>query len=103
IEADVSREDPVRALFDAAVNAFGSVDILVNNAGLQRDAPLTEMSLDDWETVLHVNLTGQFLCAREAAREFIRRGVNPELSVSAGKIICMSSVHDTIPWAGHVN
>src|SRR5690606_27984480 len=103
VEADVSREDQVRTLFDAAIKAFGGVDILVNNAGLQRDAPLTEMSLDDWETVIRVNLTGQFLCAREAAREFIRRGVNPEVSVSAGKIICMSSVHDVIPWAGRVN
>ncbi|HYE36417.1 SDR family oxidoreductase [Methylocaldum sp.] len=103
VEADVSREEQVRALFGAALEAFGSVDILVNNAGLQKDAPLTEMSLDDWETVIRVNLTGQFLCAREAAREFIRRGVKPELSVSAGKIICMSSVHDVIPWAGHVN
>ncbi|WP_077728615.1 SDR family oxidoreductase [Methylocaldum sp. 14B] len=103
VEADVSREEQVRAMFGAALEAFGGVDILVNNAGLQRDAPLTEMSLDDWETVIRVNLTGQFLCAREAAREFIRRGVNPELSVSAGKIICMSSVHDVIPWAGHVN
>lgn len=103
VEADVSREEQVRAMFGAALEAFGGVDILVNNAGLQRDAPLTEMSLDDWETVIRVNLAGQFLCAREAAREFIRRGVNPELSVSAGKIICMSSVHDVIPWAGHVN
>ena len=61
------------------------------------------MTLDQWNTVLAVNLTGQFLCAREAVREFNRRGVIPEVSRSAGKIISMSSVHDIIPWAGHVN
>ncbi|QSA95776.1 glucose 1-dehydrogenase [Methylococcus sp. EFPC2] len=102
-EADVSREDQVRAMFEAALDTWGSLDILVNNAGLQKDAPLVDMSLGDWEQVIRVNLTGQFLCAREAAKEFVRRGVQPGLSHSAGKIICMSSVHDTIPWAGHAN
>jgi len=82
---------------------FGTVDILVNNAGLQRDAPFQDMTLEQWNFVLGVNLTGQFLCAREAIREFLRRGLVPERSVSAGKIICMSSVHEVIPWAGHVN
>jgi glucose 1-dehydrogenase len=76
---------------------------LINNAGLQQDAPFHEMSLQQWERVISVNLTGQFLCAREAAREFLRRGVVPEVSRAAGKIICMSSVHEVIPWAGHVN
>ena len=75
----------------------------MNNAGLQRDAPLHEMTLKDWQFVIDVNLTGQFLCAREAVREFRRRGVVPEISAAAGKIICMSSVHDVIPWAGHAN
>ena len=103
IHADVSKEDQVQAMFRQAIEAWGSVDILVNNAGLQRDAPLHEMSLKDWQFVLDVNLTGQFLCAREAVREFRRRGVVPELSAAAGKIICMSSVHDVIPWAGHAN
>lgn len=102
-EADVSREEQVKAMFDAVIAAWDSLDILVNNAGLQRDAALVNMSLNDWDQVIRVNLTGQFLCAREAAREFLRRGVKPELSRSAGKIICMSSVHDLIPWAGHVN
>jgi glucose 1-dehydrogenase len=102
-EADVSREHQVKEMFRAAIDAWGSLDILVNNAGLQKDAPLMDMSLEDWELVLRVNLTGQFLCSREAAREFRRRGVVPEISHSAGKIICMSSVHDVIPWAGHVN
>lgn len=102
-EADVSREDQVKAMFRTAVEHWGSVDILVNNAGLQQDAALVDMSLEQWNKVISVNLTGQFLCAREAAREFLRRGRVPELSRSAGKIICMSSVHDVIPWAGHAN
>lgn len=103
IEADVSREDEVDGMFRAAVEAFGSIDILINNAGLQKDAKLHEMSLADWNHVIAVNLTGQFLCARAAVREFLRRGVQPELSMAAGKIICVSSVHDAIPWAGHAN
>src|SRR4051794_9759768 len=103
VRADVSKEDQVQSLFRRAVEAFGSVDILVNNAGLQRDAPLHEMTLKDWQLVIDVNLTGQFLCAREAVREFRRRGIVPDISVAAGKIVCMSSVHDVIPWAGHAN
>ena len=103
IKADVSKELEVRTMFKKMFDMWGSIDILVNNAGLQRDAPFQEMSLKDWEFVLSVNLTGQFLCAREAVREFLRRGVVPELSQAAGKIICMSSVHDVIPWAGHTN
>ena len=103
VRADVSREDQVEAMFAQTIAAWGSVDIVVNNAGLQRDAPLHQMSLKDWQFVLDVNLTGQFLCARAAVREFLRRGVVPELSAAAGKIICMSSVHDVIPWAGHAN
>jgi len=103
IQADVSREEDVQRLFDEAIGHWGSIDILVANAGIQRDAPLHEMTLEQWNMVLNVNLTGQFLCARQAVREFKRRGVIPEISCAAGKIICMSSVHDIIPWAGHVN
>lgn len=103
LHADVGSEEQVRSMFRQAVEAFGSLDILVNNAGLQKDAPFEEMTLEQWELVLRVNLTGQFLCAREAVREFIRRGVRPEISRAAGKIICVSSVHDIIPWAGHAN
>jgi glucose 1-dehydrogenase len=101
--ADVSREDEVRAMFADSIAALGTIDILVNNAGLQRDAPLTEMTLEQWNTVIGVNLTGQFLCAREAVREFRRRGVVDAVSRAAGKILCISSVHEVIPWAGHVN
>jgi len=103
IHADVGSEGDVQAMFRQAIYALGTVDILVNNAGLQADAPLHEMTLAQWRKVIDVNLTGQFLCAREAIREFLRRGVNPALSSSAGKIICVSSVHDVIPWAGHAN
>jgi glucose 1-dehydrogenase len=103
IQADVSQESQVEAMFAGMLKEFGTIDILVNNAGLQKDAPLESMTLAQWNTVIGVNLTGQFLCAREAVREFKRRGVVKEVSVAAGKIICMSSVHETIPWAGHVN
>jgi glucose 1-dehydrogenase len=103
IRADVSREDEVQSMFRQMIDAYGTIHILVNNAGLQRDARFVDMTLHDWEFVLSVNLTGQFLCAREAAREFLRRGVVPEVSCAAGKILCMSSVHEVIPWAGHVN
>lgn len=102
-QADISQEDQVEAMFSHAVKEMGSVDILVNNAGLQRDGALHNLSLSDWNTVIGINLTGQFLCSRAAVREFLRRGMKPELSSAMGKIICMSSVHDVIPWAGHTN
>ncbi len=102
-KADVSDESQVHALFANTVDRFGTVDILVNNAGLQQDARIEDMTLAQWRRVIDVNLTGQFLCAREAVREFKRRGVRPQVSCAAGKIICLSSVHEVIPWAGHVN
>jgi glucose 1-dehydrogenase len=103
IRADVSREDDVIAMFRQATEVLGDLHILVNNAGLQRDAPFEDMTLEQWNTVISVNLTGQFLCAREAVRSFIRRGLTPSISAALGKIICMSSVHQEIPWAGHAN
>jgi glucose 1-dehydrogenase len=102
-QADVSQEAEVEAMFRRMIDAFGTIDILVNNAGLQRDAAFHEMTLTEWNTVIGVNLTGQFLCAREAIREFRRRGPVPAISRAAGKIICISSVHQLIPWAGHAN
>ena len=102
-QADVSREDQVQAMFAEMLKEFGTIDILVNNAGLQRDSRFQDMTLEQWNAVIAINLTGQFLCAREAVREFLRRGVVPEVSTAAGKIICMSSVHEVIPWGGHVN
>jgi len=103
VQADVSKEEDVREMFRQAISELGTVDILVNNAGIQQDAPVEEMSLDQWNKVIGVNLTGQFLCIREAVKEFKRRGVVPQVSCAAGKIICMSSVHEAIPWAGHIN
>ncbi|ADB38324.1 SDR family oxidoreductase [Spirosoma linguale] len=103
IQCDVSEEDQVSKLFADVIAKYGTIDILINNAGLQRDAKFHEMTLEEWNTVIKVNLTGQFLCAREAIREFLRRGPRPEVSAATGKIICMSSVHEVIPWAGHVN
>ncbi|MES2005897.1 MAG: SDR family oxidoreductase [Bacteroidota bacterium] len=103
LQADVSNEAQVQAMFQEMYRQFGTIDILVNNAGLQKDAPFKDMSLADWQTVININLTGQFLCAREAVREFLRRGMAPERSKALGKIICMSSVHEVIPWGGHVN
>jgi glucose 1-dehydrogenase len=102
-QADVSKEPDVQAMYQAMFKAFGTIDILVNNAGIQRDAPIEQMTLAQWQAVIDVNLTGQFLCAREAVREFKRRGVKASVSCAAGKIICMSSVHEVIPWGGHVN
>ncbi|WP_337045012.1 SDR family oxidoreductase [Emticicia sp. 17c] len=103
VQADVSKEEAVQDMFKQMFEAFGTIDILVNNAGLQKDAKFDEMTLTQWQTVIDINLTGQFLCAREAIREFLRRGPVPERSLATGKIICMSSVHELIPWAGHVN
>lgn len=101
LEGDVSREADVSRMFAEFTHAFGRIDILVANAGIQRDAPTAEMTFEQWQTVIDVNLTGQFLCAREALRHFLRQA--PTASKSRGKIICISSVHELVPWAGHVN
>lgn len=103
VKADVSDEGQVGAMFERTIDEFGTVDILINNAGMQQDAPIEKMTLAQWRKVIDVNLTGQFLCAREAIKEFKRRGVKSKVSCSAGKIVCVSSVHEVIPWAGHVN
>ncbi|KHK61313.1 sugar dehydrogenase [Pseudomonas fluorescens] len=103
IGADVSKEQDVERLFAQTLDAFGTLDILVANSGLQKDDATVDMSLDDWNTVIGVNLTGQFLCARAALRIFNRQGIRQGVSRAAGKIIHMSSVHQRIPWAGHVN
>ncbi len=103
IQANVGDEASVTAMFAAAVGEFGTVDVLVSNTGMEKNAPFHEMTAAQWDAVMNVNLRGGFLCAREAVREFLRRGVRPDVSVAAGKIIFISSVHDVIPWAGHVN
>ncbi|MBS1825844.1 MAG: SDR family oxidoreductase [Acidobacteria bacterium] len=101
--ADVSKEADVVPMFERMAAELGGIDILVNNAGLQKDADFHDMTLDQWNTVISVNLTGQFLCSREAIRLFRRQGMRPEVSKAMGKIVCISSVHEVIPWAGHVN
>ncbi|RME66689.1 MAG: glucose 1-dehydrogenase [Nitrospirae bacterium] len=101
IKADVSNEAEVKEMFQKAIERFGRIDILVNNAGIQADAPFVEMSLEKWQRVIDVNLTGAFLCAREAARHFLKTSKVRKMPL--GKIIFISSVHEIIPWAGHVN
>lgn len=103
VGADISQEEEVEHLFKAVVSRFGRLDILLANSGLQKDASITEMTLADWNAVIGVNLTGQFLCARSALRQFIAQRPRPQVSKARGKIIHMSSVHQTIPWAGHAN
>jgi len=103
VYADVSNEEQIQAMFGEMFRLFGTIDILVNNAGIQQDAPFHELTLAQWNKVIGVNLTGQFLCSREAVREFKRRGIVPSVSCAAGKILCISSVHEVIPWGGHVN
>jgi len=103
IRADVGNEADVKAMFARALDVFGTLDIVVNNAGLQKDARFEDLTVEAWDLVMNVNLKGQFLCAREAVRVFKRQGVRRDVSSAAGKILCVSSVHDVIPWAGHVN
>ena len=102
-QCNVSKEEEVIKMFQDVITQYGTVDILINNAGVQKDAKFTEMTLQQWQQVIDINLTGQFLCAREAIREFLRRDIDPAKSVARGKIIHISSVHEIIPWAGHAN
>jgi len=102
-KADVSSESDIVAMFQRVRNELGTLDILIANAGVQQDAPIDSMTLEQWNHVLSVDLTGQFLCAREAIREFRRRGATHDVSRATGKIIFISSVHQEVPWAGHVN
>jgi glucose 1-dehydrogenase len=103
VGADVAVETEVRGMFARMFEAFGRIDILINNSGIQLNAPFDQMTLHQWQRVIDINLTGQFLCAREAVRAFKRQGIDKSTSYSMGKIIHISSVHDIIPWAGHVN
>jgi glucose 1-dehydrogenase len=102
-KADVSKEDEVKAMFAHAMSTFGRLDICVPNAALQLNAPVDEMTLSQWQRVIDVNLTGVFLCTREALRIFKAQEIDRELSYARGKIIFISSVHDIIPWEGHSN
>ncbi len=102
-KADVASEEDVLAMYDHFFSTFGRLDILVANSGMQLNAPIDEMTLYQWQRVIDVNLTGQFLCAKEAVKAFKRQGIDKSISYAAGKIIHMSSVHDIIPWENHVN
>jgi glucose 1-dehydrogenase len=103
VQGDVSDPGGCSRLFEAAMKEMGGVDILVANAGMQRDAAFTEMKLEDWQKVIDVNLTGQFICAQEAVRCFRKQGIDTQRSRALGKILFTNSVHQVIPWAGHVN
>ncbi|MTT32715.1 glucose 1-dehydrogenase [Terrilactibacillus sp. BCM23-1] len=89
--ADVSKEEDVIALIKAAVDTFGTIDVMVNNAGMEIPSPSHEMSLDNWNKVINVNLTGVFLGCREALKYMVEHDIK-------GTIINMSSVHQQIPW-----
>ncbi|GHA79393.1 SDR family oxidoreductase [Pontibacter akesuensis] len=103
MQADVAQPEDCQRLINTAVEQFGQLDILVNNAGVQKDSSFVDMTLEQWNKVISTNLTGHFLCAQAATKEFMKRKVQPEEKTSAGNIIFISSVHDIIPWAGHVN
>lgn len=101
-QADVSQEEQVQALFTAALEQFGDLDIFINNSGAHAKAKIEQMTLEQWNQVIGVNLTGAFLCAREAVRAFKNRR-SPSPARALGNILFISSVHDTIPWAEHAN
>lgn len=103
IGADVAAEDQIEGLFAKVIAEFGTVHIVVANAGIERSAPIEKMTLEQWRSVIDVNLTGAFLTARAAVREFLRRGPIAEMSPATGKIVFTSSVHEIIPWSFQVN
>jgi glucose 1-dehydrogenase len=103
VAADIRREDQVEAMFAETLDRFGKLDILVNNAGIERPASIQDMTLADWQAVIDVNLTGQFLCSRAAVRAFLNHKSSEQTSGAIGTIIFVSSVHAIIPWAFQTN
>jgi glucose 1-dehydrogenase len=103
VPADVSQPEEINRLVQECVRQFGRLDIMVANAGVQVDATALEMTPQQWDKALSVDLRGLFLCAQAAARIFVKQGVDARISRAAGKILCMLSVHDRVPWMGHVN
>jgi glucose 1-dehydrogenase len=95
VQGDVSREDDVVRMVADAVEGLGGIDVLVNNAGIQTSRPTEELSSDDFDRVLAVNLRGAFLCAREAIRHFLAED-------KPGSIVNISSVHQLIPKPGYL-
>jgi glucose 1-dehydrogenase len=87
VKMDVSREPDVQRGFGEAADAFGGLDLLVNNAGIEAPYELVDMPLEQWQNVIDVNLTGAFLCCREAARV-----------MDEGTIVVNTSVHEVMPW-----
>jgi glucose 1-dehydrogenase len=92
VQADVGDESQVVEMVAKAVESFGGLDLLVNNAGIEAQKPLLEMPLELWSSVLRTNLTGSFLCLREAGKVMAKGG--------GGVVVNMSSVHEFIPWPG---
>jgi glucose 1-dehydrogenase len=92
IGADISKESDCIGLIEETIKDFGRIDVLVNNAGIQEDLPLTEINLEEWYKIIGVDLTGPFICSREAVKH-MKKQKNPK----GGCIINISSVHQTIP------
>lgn len=92
IGADISKESDCINLIKESVKHFGRIDVLVNNAGIQEDLPLTEINLEEWYKIIGVDLTGPFICTREAVKH-MKKQKNPK----GGCIINISSVHQAIP------
>lgn len=90
VEADVATEEGIQKLMTAAIDQYGKLDVLVNNAGFSKSEPSEELSLENWQRVLDVNLTGAFIASREAIRHMLENG-------GAGCILNITSVHQTIP------
>lgn len=88
ITADVSNEADVDRLFDVAKSRYGSVDILINNAGIYEETDFLDLTADDWNRVISVNLTGSFLCSQRAAKEMINSGIAAR---SGGRIVNVAS------------
>lgn len=100
IQADISNEQQVEKMFQHMYDQFGTIDILVNNAGIEIHNVVQDVTLEQWNKVIGVNLTGNFLCTRAAVRKMLETGVRPKISAAAGKIVNISSVHQVIMWAG---
>jgi glucose 1-dehydrogenase len=97
ILADVSKESDCIRLVEGTVKQFNRIDVLVNNAGIQDDLPLTEINLEEWYKIIGVDLTGPFICSREAVK-YMKKQRNPK----GGCIINISSVHQAIPKPHYV-
>jgi len=102
-KANVGNEAEVKEMFKKAIAEYNSLDVLINNAGIQKDSSFANMTIEEWNNVINTNLTGHFLCAREAINHFQSKEQTTSAANAVGNIIFISSVHDIIPWAGHVN